>query len=258
MKTLLIAILAGGAAGVGGSFAVRYMAPDAAPSSDARPASQGVTRSPDELAGLRSELAALRQRNEQLETRIAGLELGPRESRSPAAESDDLASLRSEVEGLLLAMSTPDAPAPASLQTAVRRTLEDVRAEEGRQRELEREQERVQRLEQRVDRMLTDLELAPYQVDGFRNAMAEADARRDAAMAQVRDSGDWTQARDLMRDLRDQSEAAMSAVLTTDQLEKYNELQNPRRFGGGGGDFGGGGGGRGNRGGAPAAPGAGQ
>lgn len=251
MKTLLIAILAGGAAGVGGSLAAGALlrcstSPAEDPAASARPA--GVTRSVDELAGLRAELATLRQTNERLEARIAGLELGPRDARAPAsaAENEELASLRGEVADLIFALRTPDAPPPASLQSAVRRTLEDVRQEEQRQRELEREQERIERMNQRIDRLVGELELAPYQVDGFRRAMAESEARRDAAMALARDGTDWGQARDAMRDLREQTEASMAGILTPDQLAKYSELQDPRGrggFGGGRGNRGGGGGG---------------
>lgn len=248
MKPLLIAILAGGVAGLGGSLAGRALTPAPTAPRGEDPATTrpgGITRGTDELAGLRTELAALRQANERLESRLAGLELGPRESRTlaSATETQELASLRTEFEDLLYALRTPDAPPPASLQSAVRRTLEDVRGEEERQRQLEREQERAQRLEQRVERLASELELAPYQVPEFRKAMAESEARREAAMALVRDGGDWGLARDAMRDLREQTEASFSAILTPQQLERFGELQNPRGGRGGFGAFGPGGGG---------------
>lgn len=240
MKPILIALLAGGGAGLAGALAAQALSPAPRPA-DPGPATRtaAVVPQTDELAGLRLQIEGLRQANERLEGRIAALQLGQGGARTSAsaAETEELAALRNEMADLIFALRTPDAPPPASLRTAVRRTLEDVREEEERQRQLEREQERVQRLDQRIDRLAGELQLAPYQLADFRKAMVESEARREATMALMRDGGDWTVARDAMRDLREQTQATFAGILSPDQLERFGELANPR--GGRGGGFGG-------------------
>ncbi len=252
MKPILIALLAGGGAGLAGGLATQALSPAPRPAEPSSPSrSAAVAPQVDELAALRGQIEGLRQANERLEGRLAALQLGQGGARTSASasETEELAALRNEMADLLFALRTPDAPPPDSLRSAVRRTLEDVRGEEERQRQLEREQERVQRLDQRIDRLASELELAPYQLADFRKAMVESEARREAAMALMRDGGDWGVARDAMRELREQTQATFSGILTPDQLERFGELSNPRGGRGGFGPGGGPGGGNNNPGG---------
>ena len=233
MKITLLALLAGAVAGASASLLTQALVEPAAPAAPERAA---VTRAGGDVEALRTELDELAATARALDSRLASLELAPRSStRAPASsgEAGELAELRGEVEDLLAALQTPGVAPPPSFQDAVRRTLEDVRAEEQRQRDLEREQERVERLEQRVDRMVEELALAPYQVEGFRKVVADSEARRDAAFALAREGGDWQVAREAMRDLRDQTQRELSGLLTPEQMEQYEQLANPR-FGRGG------------------------
>jgi chromosome segregation ATPase len=154
--------------------------------------------------------------------------------------------------------------APVAVLPGTRDELKEaVRAAQG-ELESERRQERMARFEaeaakqqaeqaEKWKKFTAEANLNGAQEQSLKTNLDAEAAKRKALMDQVR-SGEksFFEIRGEMRDTRQQTDAAMSQVLTQDQLKKYTEVrQSERREGGRGqGGWGGpGGGGNGDRGG---------
>jgi hypothetical protein len=249
-QVILIAVLAGAVAGVGASMVTSVL------TMPVQSTDRGSAALVDDGSGqLRKDLTELRDENRQLWERVRFLEetqaaAGPPRMPARSSEPVDLAALEREVEQLKAALvGAPGDVSPATF-TQVHAALASIEAEKEREREIEREARRIERVDQRMTQLTETLALDAFQSKQLRNVLLDESTRRDQLLNQMREQGDFANAREEMRAFRDEIEASVSQILTPDQMEKYKES--------GGGDFGRGrggffqgrdGGGRGGRGG---------
>ncbi len=236
-QTTIPALLAGALAGFGAATVTSIVT---AP--NAEQAAPSVSQFPNPARALEARLAALERENADLRERVAALESVPVAPLSLAAREDastdgeELESLQRELEDLVAALRSPNRELPPSFRQGIERVLEQREAAREAEREARRAQERAQRTEERIQRLTTDLGLAPYQVDAVRGILLEEAARREALFTAARESGDMRSVRDEFRKIGQETLESLSGVLTPDQLEKYQaQSRDFGRFGRGGG-----------------------
>ena len=228
------------AAGLVGGATATLLAPGQ-PAPD--PAGDSLSLTPDatpetrQLADLVETVAALTDRLAMLEARPTG------SSRVPAGDLPD-AALDAEALEAAVASALDSSSEGAAMRLMVSQALEDIRAQEEVERDIERDQRDQQRLQAQVDRLTEQLGLYPDQVTAVLDLYAAQDAKRDELRDSLRDGGGGiTDVRQAFRDLNDETKAGMEGILTPEQFTTYTE----QNLGGGG--FGGGFGGGGRRGG---------
>lgn len=255
-KALGFGSLAMAALALGVAFFGGKEPPPAAP-----PAAASV-RSDADFRELERRVALLEEDNGQLQRKVFEL------SRTRAVVLADggmvaVAALPPMDETAHGAPGSPGLPAPP-ISPAAREELKEAARAAQLELENERRQERMARFEaeqtrqqaeqaEKWKKFTTEANLNGAQEQALKTSLDAEAARRKALMDAVR-SGEksFFEIRGEMRDTRQQTDAAMSAVLTPDQLKKYTEVrQSERREGGrGGGGWGApGGGGNGDRGG---------
>jgi hypothetical protein len=128
----------------------------------------------------------------------------------------------------------------AAVNAAIEKREADVEAERSERRSARRKEQ----LDRQMERFTEELGLDAVQADQMRTILDETSRKRNAFFSEMRDSGvmDRDLIRRTMTELNDSVTEQLGDVLTTDQMDKYSEL-NASRFGGPG--PGGGGGGRG-------------
>lgn len=247
MKLLIPAIVAGALSGLGGALVVRSLpAPDS--STRVEPVAPGED---DDVAGL---VAELRAENEELRARIEALEVRPVDvARAPVLEAptaDD--ELLEEMRALLAAMKTESGDLPTDFHASVARAIEDIRAVEEAERDREREEREADRIDQAVSELTVELGLSTQQASQLQDRLLTFEDQRSELRDRIRAAGDWGAARQGFADLRDEHQAALKQIFTTDQYDKYQELEGDDPFrrgfrrggaGGAGGGVGGVGGG---------------
>lgn len=199
----------------------------------------------EELQGLRADMASMGERITSLEMKpVAGI---ARESASPEALSRD-EDFEADLRKLVASMGNPEALPPAGFVDSVSMALETIREREQAAEDAQRAEREAQRLEERLDEMQEKLGLDPNQKNGMRKIMQDESALRSELFLNARESGDFGKIREDMRTLRDQTKTSLSTLLSPDQMEQYESMNDGRGNRGFGG-FTGGGGGRGGRGG---------
>jgi len=255
-NTILSAVVAGAIAGGGAAImAVNLFPSDSAPKGS--PA--GMALLPGEAsdtAPLIEEIAALHRENDGLVLRLVALESRPagsnREAIAGADEaSADYALLKEQIANMATALSNPQSSQSAGLRNAVASALDDVRAAEDAERQAEREARDIERVEERMDRYAVDLGLDAVQKKSMRDVLINETTQRNEMFTLMREGGgDRNQMRETFTTMRDETTAALSNILTSTQLEQYQESSSDRWGGMGRGSRGStdGGGGRGGRG----------
>ena len=254
-NTIIATVLIAGAVGAGSAVAVNALSP--APETTTTQAIAPGSGSSD----LVEQVAALQKQNEELTNRILELEMTastPRaETREAVAVGPDpeLEKLKADLASIMASIQKgPDNVTPA-FTASVSAALEDIREKEDAEREAKRAERRAERIDDRIASISEKLGLTPAQGNDLREHYNVFEEKRNALMAEARESGDWGNMRETFRGLRDESNTALQTILTPSQYDQYQEenMGGGRRggFGGGGGgnDGGGGGGGGGRRGG---------
>lgn len=233
---LVLGLAAAGAIGAAAATLLQPSAPASSQEAGALAPSTSTAPTRESVAALEQHIEQLTQRIELLESapsaniRQAALEIPP--SFDPELVQEALAKVLSEQHG-----------GQSGLQNLVLDTLDMREAQEEAERELEREQRRQDGIQRYVDRLAEDLELYGDQPQQLYAILDQESLRRDELRDLMRD-GQATF--DDMTQLRDDTRVALEGVLTQTQLEKYEETNRFRGFGGGGnraGGFGGRGGG---------------
>lgn len=198
------------------------------------------------LDALQTKVAKLERENAELRDRVDSLELRPVAAhRDPAPLSAaGLSPEDAEEERALLAtLDDPAAPIPPALREAFEQTYRDIREQEAQERQREREQREAERISDRVKELAPELGLDQFQVGKMTDVLVNESVERNRMFSEMREGGgDFGDARQMMRDLRQQTTDALAQILTPMQLEQYQEQQNDR-WGGFGGPGGGGRGG---------------
>ncbi len=225
-QLLITAAIAAAAGSVGAAVTTLALcdAPAQAPAASIAPTGAGD-------AALRAQLDELRTENRDLVFRVTALETrpAPSESREAVAAPVEVARASAAATEPLTAAAVP----PTQLHGAVEDALRTIREQEDRDRDERRRQAELERLDRRLEDLAEQLGLAPYQTNDMRTILLAEDEQRDAMFAQARESGDFFDVRDTMRELRDQTQAKVAEVLTPAQYEKYQELDRGWGFGGG-------------------------
>lgn len=207
----------------------------------------------DPAGEMSQKLATLERQNGELLERLNDLEqrqLMSEANRQPvvapsSADSEELATLKAEYGKLLAAMNDPQGVLPETLREGVSQALEDIRAQEEQERQEQRDAAAAQRLEDRIGKLASELGLDNTQVGAMRDILVKENDTRTEMFNKVRDGGDFGNMRDEMRKLRDDTNDALSRVLTPIQMEQYKESGGTGMSFRGGGPGGGGGGRRG-------------
>lgn len=252
-NTILLAILAGALAGVGGAFVSQALL---APADVHRPVEESLALEPGsdvDAGALAEQVAALSRKNDDLVMRLSALENRMGSSlreEVPTESSEEIAALQRQVVQLAMALDNPASAESVSLRKAVGSALEDIRAAEEAEREKEREEREARRMDEQVARLTEELGLDSGQAKDMRNLMDSERLKREELFATMRDGTmNREDMRDSMGSLRDDWNTALAGILTPAQLQTYNDsnlgrtLNNFGRGGGGrgGGGFGGGG-----------------
>jgi hypothetical protein len=160
-NTILISILVGALAGIGGAFLTQTLL--SPPSSPADESVSGMApEREDGTDALTLQLAELKRENEGLAYRLSALEnLSTDSGRQelPTSDSAELAELQKQVVRLATALDNPTSVEAVSLRNAVGVALEDIRSSEEEDRQQEQEEREVRRMDERMERLKKDLGL---------------------------------------------------------------------------------------------------
>ncbi len=251
-NTILVSVLVGALAGIGGAFVAQGLVSSDAPRSVDH-SSGLVPEGSEDTDALINQVASLQQKNEDLTMRLSSLEHrlnGSLREEIPTESSEKIAELQNQVVQLAKALDNPTSPESVSLRNAVSFALEDIRAAEEAERDAEREAREIRRMDERMEKYAKDLGLDQIQVKEMRLVLDGESIKREEMFNTMRDGTmDRGEMRTVMNDLREETRTALQGILTPAQYESYTESD--RGFGRGmrGFDSGGnrGGGGRGGR-----------
>lgn len=98
-----------------------------------------------------------------------------------------------------------------------------------RQRQRLSPEQQQERFETRTQETMIALELSDDQKLQFLEIMEAANADRDDLLEDMRAGGDRSGIREKMAKLNEGTDAALSAVLTDEQMEEYKEIQSQGR-----------------------------
>lgn len=223
-QVILIAVLAGAVSGVGGAVITSVLTMPVEPDSKG-----SVALADDGLKTVRSEIGELRRENERLLDRLRALEERPAalgSGRLPAGEPESLSyeQLEREVASLRAALVDPGpGQVPPAIRSTVKAAIADLKQEELRQEELEREARRIERIDQRMSELSTTLGLDAQQSRRMRDVLIDESRRREEMMRGMRDQPDWAVARDQVQALRQDVERSLTQILTPAQFQQYQE-----------------------------------
>jgi hypothetical protein len=231
---LILTLIVGAVAGLFGAALINLFLPDSSTRADERgrtPIVRGPAQDDDELA---AQLRELELQNLDISERLRTLEeslalLGSR--RVVADTPAELEEQERDESIAALAAALRSGQGPDEFQVLVENALQEIRAQEERERELEREQQILERVDRRLEELSEELGLTGYQVDAMRPILVERDAKRMELSEKVRESGSWMAFREEYTELREATLERLADVLTPEQLERYERSENP--FGGG-------------------------
>ena len=225
--TILAGAVAGLAAGMLGVLLTTDDGPRAQPAAT-EPLLPAETTS-EATEALAGELAALTDEIENLRARIAWLEEAAANPRQPVDTSPEpLAQADEELTELATALATPGRPLPENLKVGVEQVLQDVRQAERAERDARRAEVIEERTEERLTELVDELGLTPVQTEQMRTHLASYSTKRNEIFETARESGDFFNVRESMRDLRRESDEALALILDPTQLDRYEELDDNR------------------------------
>lgn len=199
---------------------------------------------PDTATASSAQLDELASQVESLSKRLQMLEMSTDSGARQAIGTPEMVMDDGQLEAAVTAALKGQTGELTGVKDLVATTLNQIRAQEETQQELEQQQRREEALQRRVDRLTEELGLYPDQASQMLTALATEEQKRNEMRDAMRSgTADFTTIRDDMRNLRDETTTVISGFLSADQLEKYNESNS---FGGFGGGRGGGGRGGGN------------
>lgn len=249
---LLLSLAAAVVGGVAGAIVVG--------SGESEPISTGPSLV--EIAALENRLDDLARQNDRLQDQIDRLEVMPSVA-EPVRAVVDAESPPTEEQQKIAAMlrelqqAKGGASLPENFTMQVGAALEQIRAQEDKEREEQRQKARDERFERQLTELAQKLGMDAYQTNEMRTALNAQTTKFEDARELIRDTGDWTMMRESMQTIRDETNAALAQFLTPSQLTQFQESEGGRggimgggmRGGrGGGGGPGGGGAGGGGRG----------
>jgi hypothetical protein len=236
-KILLSAALCGALAG-GASYGLLHLTQGASTpvvAGDEGARLELAAAAPDE--GWRAEFEKLRVENAMLAQRLNQIETGSGAARAALQTPETV--LSSDEVSALKQLVQASAPSPASpgaapvLYANVKGALEDIRAKEDAEREERRRQAEAERLERDLERMTTELALAPYQTEELRRVLTERNDLRAQVFEQMRDgSGDFEAMREQGRANIERLEGQIKASLSEEQFAGFQEKFGLMNFGG--------------------------
>jgi hypothetical protein len=196
----------------------------------------------DDSAGdLERRFDSLQRENEALSRRVFDLEKAPQSSvaersAAPLEMTDEERAADEQLRAVVAALTNPDTPMPQEWRDSVNLALMDIRADEDAERDEQRRIRAEDRMDERIVELSQKLGLNTYQSGQMRQILTEESLARDEMRSAIRESGDWTSARDMWTGLREKTNESLSLVLTPQQVEAYQADQSTRwgRFGGGG------------------------
>lgn len=195
----------------------------------------------DNAGDIERRFDSLQRENEALSRRLLDLEqasprLAAERSAAPLEMTDDERAADEQLRAVVSALTNPDTPMPQEWRDSVNLALKDIRAEEDAERDEQRRIRAEDRMDERMVELSQKLGLDTYQSGQMRQILTEESLARDEMRTAIRESGDWTSARDMWTGLREKTNESLSLVLTPQQVEAYQADQSTRwgRFGGGG------------------------
>ncbi len=231
-QVLLVLIVAGIAGATSSVITTALVAPDGSVQEAA------VSPVEEPTAALRERVVSLEAQNRDLLDRLVALELRPLpevSERAPAAVDSGIEdAVAVELRALLASMRDSTGQLPPDLRTGVSDALQTIREEEERERERQREKAESERLDERLVELTEKLSLNQYQTGELRTILTDSNRKRGETFQKLRESGDWRNMGEPMRQLRDETNLALSNVLDPTQYDQYQELEGRRYRGMGG------------------------
>lgn len=242
LVTIVIAAVVGAASAAGTATLLAPSMPERA---------QVAAADPKVKVDYDAQLRELHKANEDLLMRIAALESRP----APAASVREPISVddgfEDEVRSWMASFANEQGQMPEAFVASVGEALDRIRDKEEKERQQKMLEDQAARLEERLTQLRDELGLSQYQVDEMRDVLTTQNQRRNELFAGGWQNVDREAMRTGMESIRDDTQKALGAILTPEQLDGYRQSERNsfgRGFGGPGGP-GGFGGGRGGRGG---------
>jgi len=231
LLTVVIAGVVGAASAAGTALLISPGSSDRAPVAAASPTSQKNDYD--------DEIGELRRQNEDFLLRIAALESRPASAALVPARApigDD--GFEEEVRDWMASFEDQDGQVPEAFVASVGDALDQIRDQEREERQVSMAEAQAERLEERLTELQTELGLSQYQVDELRPVLTSQNERRAELFAGGWENIDRGSMRENMQAIREETDKALSTILTGEQLEGYNQSAR-RDFGGFGGRGGG-------------------
>ena len=211
-------LLVGGflAAGLVGGLAATILAPtpQTAQTSESLLPTAAATATAADLDALNAEVQRLTDRLDMIESGGA-LSLRTPEGDLPQAVTTD------QLEEAVAAVIAKNVDS-SSMTSLVAGTLENIRAQEEAERDIQREQRRVDRLQDRVDRLTEQLGLYPDQASAMLDVLDQQDTKRDELRDEIRSGGlGMTDMRDGFQAIQEETNTAVQGILTPEQFATY-------------------------------------
>ena len=213
-----------------------YVPPRGAPipTTAAAPSSQELKDLEIRVEMLEENALSLSRRLMQLEQRpaSAGAAGGPV---APAALASEVQRLRSEIQGLTAGQALRSDEGREALKGAVRSVQDEMRNEQREQRE-ERMMQSMARAQaqqaERVRRFATEARLSSSQERDVTRHLESESTQRQALFDAARAGGDGQNVRQQVRQLREQTDTQIKAVLDESQQAQYEAMRREDRRGG--------------------------
>ncbi|OJT24859.1 hypothetical protein BO221_10655 [Archangium sp. Cb G35] len=212
----------------------------AAPPPASEPASDADTFASLELEALERRVESLEQTSLSLSKRLMLLEQRPVVASDggvvaavPASLSAEVEQLRSEVRGMIAGEALNSQGGRDYLKDAVRSVQEEMRTEQRELRQQQMIQAQAQAQAGRTERLrqfASDAKLSYGQEQELTRRMQTEETQRQALFDSVRDgSKSFRDARQELRQLRQQTDKEMASVLDESQRAQYEQMRREER-----------------------------
>ena len=183
-------------------------------------------------AGLRAEVTELEEHHAALSARLMTLEqtLANRVARDPRSAGETDPALPGRIEPLASrarpeAAEEPDASGP--FVDTVYSALQEIRADEERERDVLRQEAREARVEARLERLVDQIGIGGYQMDQMRELLLWRETTRDELRA-AEGLRDREGIKEDYRAMREETEDRLAGILLPEQLDAYRKSEQRR------------------------------